>query len=102
MLRKPNGDFSFEKISLKGSFEIKVSAIGYAPYSKGFTFLSTENKDSVANAQKDLGNIIMNREHEKLAAVTIVRKEKGSNGLKPISPMRKDLFKAIRVRLPLA
>ncbi|HEY5370332.1 MAG TPA: outer membrane beta-barrel protein [Hanamia sp.] len=72
MLSKPNGDFSFEKISLNGSFEVKVSAIGYAPYSKVFKFSAVENKDSVANVQKDLGNIIMNREHEKLAAVTIV------------------------------
>jgi len=72
MLSKQNGDFSFDKISLNKGLEIQISAIGYAPYSKDFTFLAEGNMTSVANVQKDLGNIIMSREHEKLAAVTIV------------------------------
>jgi outer membrane receptor protein involved in Fe transport len=72
MLSKTNGDFSFDKISLNKDLEIKISAIGYAPYSKDFTIPVEVSKDSAINVQKDMGNIIMSREHEKLAAITIV------------------------------
>ena len=72
MLSKPNGDFLFNKIPLNQILVIKVSAIGYGPYDKTFDFGKDGNIAAVSNTQKDLGNIIMSREHEKLAAVTIV------------------------------
>lgn len=72
MLSQPNGNFSFDKIPENKNLEIKISAVGYAPYTKKFTFSSEGNISSVANVQKDLGNIIMTREHEKLAGITIV------------------------------
>lgn len=72
MLTKPNGDFNFDHVSLFKNLRLKISAIGYSEYAKIFPFTDSENVASMTQIQKDLGNIIMSREHEKLEAITIV------------------------------
>jgi outer membrane receptor protein involved in Fe transport len=72
MLSKPNGDFSFNKIPLGHALVLKISAVGYSTYNKDFDFTLERNSAEASVVQKDIGNIIMTREHEKLATVTIV------------------------------
>jgi outer membrane receptor protein involved in Fe transport len=72
MLTKPNGDFNFEPVPLFKNLLLKISAIGYSEYAKIVPFADSENVASTSQIQKDLGNIIMSREHEKLEAITIV------------------------------
>lgn len=72
MLSKPNGDFYFSKIPSYQNLRLEISAVGYSPYNVQFPFANTENTGIESTIQRDLGNIIMSREHEKLAAVTIV------------------------------
>lgn len=72
MLSKPNGDFNFKNISLFANLHLSVSAVGYADYSKIFTFAGPQADITKAPVQKDLGNIVMSRDHERLEAVTIV------------------------------
>jgi hypothetical protein len=68
MLSKPNGDFSFSNIPSFQNLKLQISAIGYTLYDHVFPFAN----DSATAQQKDLGNIIMSHEHEKLQAITIV------------------------------
>lgn len=71
MLAKPNGDFVFENIPPFENLRIEVSAIGYSTFEKDFSFF-TGGSDKNALAQKDIGNIIMGRETQKLEGITIV------------------------------
>ncbi|MEO9020657.1 MAG: outer membrane beta-barrel protein [Ginsengibacter sp.] len=70
MLSKPNGDFAFKAIPSLPNLQLNVSAVGYGSYSHVFPFVT--GNDSEAVVQKDFGNIVMSRENEKLAGVTIV------------------------------
>ena len=72
MLSKPNGDFYFSQIPGYQNLHLKISAIGYGLYDKIFLFANQENILAASKIEKDLGNIIMSREHEKLAGITIV------------------------------
>lgn len=71
MLTKPNGEFSFEKVSTFGNLELVISAVGYGEYKKDFVF-APGSVDSAAAVTKDLGNVVLSRAHERLEAVTIV------------------------------
>ena len=72
MLTRPNGDFNFENIPQFDSLQIIVSAVGFGIHTHLISF-DTSGNDAVANGQvKDLGNIIMARQVQKLDAVTIV------------------------------
>jgi len=68
MLSKPNGDFRFSKIPSFPNLKLQISAVGYTLYNHIFPFAN----DSTESEQKDLGNIIMSREHEKLQNITIM------------------------------
>lgn len=70
MLCKPSGDFYFSNITLFTQLKLEVSAIGYTLYDRDFSFGTDSNSGSLVH--KDMGNIIMSREHEKLQAVTII------------------------------
>ena len=67
MLSKPNGDFHFSNIPSFPNLKLQISAVGYTLYNHIFPFAN----DSATSEQKDLGNIIMSREHEKLQTITI-------------------------------
>ena len=69
MLTKPNGDFIFSNIPSIPNFRIEISAVGYSLYNHKF---SNENLSDTEIIHKDLGNIVMPRENEKLQTVTIV------------------------------
>jgi outer membrane receptor protein involved in Fe transport len=67
MLTKPNGDFHFTNIPFFKNLRLKVSSVGFGPYDHTFSFANNNQP-----VQKDLGNIIMSHQNEKLQAVTIV------------------------------
>jgi outer membrane receptor protein involved in Fe transport len=71
MLSKPNGDFAFENVPPLPNLRLEISAVGYAAYDRIFSFANKANTRSEA-IQKDLGNVVMSREHERLEGVTIV------------------------------
>lgn len=70
MLSRPNGDFNFSNIPLFSKLKLEASAVGYTLYDRDFPFGIQPGVESVVN--KDMGNIIMSREHERLQAVTII------------------------------
>ncbi len=87
-LTKPNGDFSFEKLSLSGKFTLQIQALGYVSYqtivafdlsklrqgrrSRGGDDNSSSASDNLADAvEKDLGNIMLRPDANNLKGVTI-------------------------------
>jgi iron complex outermembrane receptor protein len=72
----PVGEFNFEKVSPFENLELVISAVGYGEYKKDFAF-APQAVDSEAAAIKDLGNIVLSREHERLEAFTIVADHPG-------------------------
>ncbi len=67
MLTKSNGYFSFDQLPAADTLFIEISAVGFAQAEKEFPFSADEQI-----IQKDLGNIVLAREAEKLETVTIV------------------------------
>jgi outer membrane receptor protein involved in Fe transport len=67
MLTKSNGYFSFNQLPVADTLSIELSAIGFGRIEKIFSFSSDDQI-----IQKDLGNIVLAREAEKLETVTIV------------------------------
>jgi outer membrane receptor protein involved in Fe transport len=67
MLTKPNGDFHFANIPFFQNLRLKISSVGFGLYDYIFSFANSNQ-----TVEKDLGNIIMSHQHEKLQAVTIV------------------------------
>ena len=74
MLTKSNGDFSFKNLQLFDSLHVTISAVGYGEYNRVFSFNVPANVSLTASQslQRDLGNIVLSRENERLEAVTIV------------------------------
>ncbi len=72
MLSKANGDFHFANIFPFKNLQIKISAVGYGSYDNVFPFLQIKDSTRRAIVHKDLGNIVMSREHERLEGVTVV------------------------------
>ncbi|MEO8961426.1 MAG: TonB-dependent receptor [Ginsengibacter sp.] len=72
MLTRANGDFHFKNIFAFKNIQIKVSAVGYGAYSNVFQFSDKKNSVTASVINKDLGNIVMSREHERLEGVTIM------------------------------
>ena len=70
MLSRPNGEFNFSNIPLFSKLKLEASAVGYTLYDRDFPFGTQSDARSFVN--KDMGNIVMSREHEKLQAVTII------------------------------
>ncbi|MEP7230985.1 MAG: outer membrane beta-barrel protein [Ginsengibacter sp.] len=72
MLTRPNGDFDFQNIPQSDSLQIVISAVGYGLHRDFISFEKNEN-DVGGNSQvKDVGNIVMVQQAQKLDAVTIV------------------------------
>ena len=71
MLTKPNGEFSFENIRASDSLELIISAVGYGNHSDIISFDQTQTVPGNGEV-KDMGNIIMAMQAQKLDAVTIV------------------------------
>lgn len=69
MLTKPNGDFIFNNVPPMPNLRIEISAVGYSLYNRAFPYQSSNDSNIL---HKDLGNIVMARETEKLQTVTIV------------------------------
>ena len=67
MLTKPNGYFSFDHLPMADTLSVELSAVGFGHINKEFSFISEGGI-----IQKDLGNIVLAREVEKLETVTIV------------------------------
>ncbi len=72
MLTHPNGDFDFTNIPPFDSLELVISAVGYGTHSDLILSGRNENGGYVSGETKDIGNIIMVRQEQKLDAVTIV------------------------------
>jgi len=71
-LTKSNGDFSFENLPVIRNLHLIISAVGYAEYSKIMPFADSTSVNQSQVYQKDIGNIVMSRENQRLAAITIV------------------------------
>ncbi len=69
VLTKPNGDFNFANIPFLARLRLEISAVGYALYNHTFSFNKKENR---AVIHKDLGNIVMAHNNEKLKTVTVI------------------------------
>jgi outer membrane receptor protein involved in Fe transport len=94
LITKPNGDFSFDNLSLFGNFKLKVSAIGYKAQVKPLSFgikMPQGGGASAAGAgqaggfdmtqligmtDKDLGNIKMEEDASDLGNVTVTASSK--------------------------
>ncbi len=72
MLTRPNGDFDFQNIPQSDSLQIVISVIGYGPHSEYISFEKNESGVGGNGQVKDVGNIVMVRQAQKLDAVTIV------------------------------
>ena len=72
MLSRPNGDFSFENVPSADSLLLMISAVGYSMYSGYFSLADTVNNEQANPVARDLGNIVMAHNSEKLDPVTIV------------------------------
>lgn len=71
MLTRPNGEFDFDNITSADSLELIISAVGYGSHTDFISF--NQNGSMPAGGEvKDIGNIIMAQEAQKLDAVTIV------------------------------
>ena len=68
MLSRPNGDFSFDDLNLPDSFEIRVSAQGYADNIKN----GGRDQTNKANLGIDVGNIRLASQADMLGSVTVV------------------------------
>jgi outer membrane receptor protein involved in Fe transport len=69
MLTRQNGDFSFQNIAPFASLNLVVSAVGYGETNKIIPFFDSSARGVV---QKDVGNVIMSRESQRLEGITIV------------------------------
>ncbi|MBX2932288.1 MAG: TonB-dependent receptor [Chitinophagaceae bacterium] len=68
-----NGEFSFEELSVMGSYKLTASAIGYKTYSKTVKFNNKQRGEGgMANVDVDLGNIKLVEEPSDLGNVTVV------------------------------
>ena len=67
MLTKSNGYFHFDQLPSADTLYIELSTVGFGQIKKEFSFV---NAGQIT--QKDLGNIVLAREVEKLETVTIV------------------------------
>jgi outer membrane receptor protein involved in Fe transport len=72
MLTKPNGDFNFDNVPAFKKIHLVVSAIGHEQYNSVIPFADSSADFSTAVFQKDIGNIVMARESQRLEGVTIV------------------------------
>ena len=72
MLSKANGDFRFVNIFPFKNLQIKISAVGYGSYANVFQFSQKKDSTTKSIVHKDLGNIVMSRENERLEGVTVV------------------------------
>jgi outer membrane receptor protein involved in Fe transport len=93
LITKPNGDFSFDNLSLFGNFKLKVSAIGYKAQEKPLSFNikmpqggasgagagqqgGFDMTQLIGMADKDLGNIKMEADATDLGNVTVTSSSK--------------------------
>lgn len=88
LITKPNGDFSFENLSVMGTYKLKVSALGYKaaekPISFGIKMPTGGNANAgggnmqqmLSMADKDLGNIKMEEDATNLGNVTVTASSK--------------------------
>ncbi|MEO5996869.1 MAG: outer membrane beta-barrel protein [Chitinophagaceae bacterium] len=70
ILTKDNGDFRFTSISLPDSFEIKITAVGFSESVK--TIKIKQDKKTLTDSYRDLGNIKLEVEAKVLGTVTVV------------------------------
>ena len=68
MLSKPNGDFIFTDLTLPDSFDIRITAQGFAENSK----IVAMDRSDKANVGMDVGNIKLAGEADLLGSVTVV------------------------------
>src|ERR1700741_5159558 len=91
MITKANGDFSFDNLSLFGTYKMKASALGYKAQEKTLSFGAKMPQGGGANARgggqpdmtqiigmadKDLGNIKMETDATDLGNVTVTSSAK--------------------------
>ncbi|MES2332281.1 MAG: TonB-dependent receptor [Bacteroidota bacterium] len=86
LITKPNGDFSFENLSVMGNFKLKASVLGYKPIDRTVSFDLKMPPGGAANpnaaqqmltmADKDLGNIKLEADATDLGNVTVTASSK--------------------------
>ncbi len=76
MLTAPNGDFSFENLSVMGNFKLVIAGVGYKKLEKQVSFGikmggGQSMQDMMALVDKDLGNIKLEESATDLQSVTV-------------------------------
>src|SRR4051812_19568266 len=97
-LSQANGDFSFEDLSLKDRYTLKISSVGYKPYDLPVNFFA-KNADGSTPApslEKDLGKIKLTADAQSLQAVTVTASAPGIklNADKKIFNVEKNIMSA--------
>lgn len=80
MLTRSNGEFSLENLPVMGSYQLRITAIGYKPYEQKVAFAlrmpqgggqGQNMEDALAAVDKDLGNIKLEADAQVLQDVTV-------------------------------
>ncbi|MEO5650481.1 MAG: carboxypeptidase regulatory-like domain-containing protein, partial [Ginsengibacter sp.] len=75
LLTDKKGEFNIDKLPVRGSFQILITAIGFAPYHETISFdLKTAGGDMsqmMSAVDKDLGNIKMKHDAKQLEGVVV-------------------------------
>lgn len=76
MLTAPNGDFSFENLSVMGNFKLIITGVGYKKLEQTIGFnlkpgAGQNMQDMMAMVDKDLGNIKIEEDVNDLKSVTV-------------------------------
>jgi ferric enterobactin receptor len=74
VLTQANGDFSFEEVSLRGRYIVKISSVGFKAYELPINFF-TKNADGTMQppaTEKDLGKIKLAPDAKELQSVIVV------------------------------
>ncbi len=79
VLSQPNGDFSLENVPLMGTFQLRITTVGYKDFDQKISFDIKMNgaagadrmQQIMSKADKDLGNLKMEQSDATLANVTV-------------------------------
>lgn len=71
MLSKKNGEFRFERLPKANKFRLVISALGYKTLEQTIMITGRQEEAAGLNFQKDLGNIVMQKDIQQLAEVIV-------------------------------
>ena len=73
VITQANGDFSFEDVSLKGRYTLKISSVGFKTYELPVSFFnkSVDGAIQPPSTDKDLGKIKLAADAKELQGITV-------------------------------